>query len=495
MTGSSVVALIGSPYQALSLLEYVRAANVGSGLVFVTKLRDPSMTSPIYHTLAHLHGFTFQFRTPNGFGGPQETTAGFAAGLADIARAEFPDARLVIGDYRDTLGWRLARDLGRSGADVVVLDDGAVSMTIDRSDGSVFPLEWSEEAEQGGFLPLPGVTFFTAYAKHLKPAPSDSVLLNEWVWLRSRYADLPQSSSVSLVIGQGMSRSGMFDDETDLRVARALVRRAQELHPTTTPLYVAHRGESAEKLRGLAAQCDVVQFDVPVELMPVQAGVLPAGVVGHFSTALTSFAAIAPDGFPIHAVRLPIHELRRLRRPYRPRLCAARVRTCRLHRCGRHRRMTVNNEAPNPQLPVVQKLRVRYAKRDRLRFTSHRDFARAFERAVRRAGVPIGFSSGFSPHPKISYANAAPTGSASEAEFLEIGLTELREPDEVLRALDGALPPGLDILDVVVVDGPGSLADRLEASTWRIELADANPDQVASAVSPSSLPRTSRSTG
>ena len=143
---------------------------------------------------------------------------------------------------------------------------------------------------------------------------------------------------------------------------------------------------------------------------------------------------------------------------------------------------TPNPEAPNPQVPVVQKLRVRYAKRGRLRFTSHRDFARAFERAVRRAGIPIGFSSGFSPHPKISYANAAPTGSASEAEFLEIGLTEPQDPDEVLRALDGALPPGLDVLDVVVADARGSLADRLEASEWRIELADADPDQVASAV-------------
>jgi len=55
---------------------------------------------------------------------------------------------------------------------------------------------------------------------------------------------------------------------------------------------------------------------------------------------------------------------------------------------------------------------VRYAKRGRLRFTSHRDFGRAFERAVRRAGVPIAFSSGFSPHPRISYAGAASTGHA-----------------------------------------------------------------------------------
>jgi radical SAM-linked protein len=68
------------------------------------------------------------------------------------------------------------------------------------------------------------------------------------------------------------------------------------------------------------------------------------------------------------------------------------------------------------QAPAVQKLRVRFAKRDRLRFTSHRDFQRAFERALRRARVPVAFSHGFTPHPKVSYAGAAPTGAASEAE-------------------------------------------------------------------------------
>ena len=111
---------------------------------------------------------------------------------------------------------------------------------------------------------------------------------------------------------------------------------------------------------------------------------------------------------------------------------------------------TPNPEAPNPQLPIVQKLRIRYAKRGRLRFTSHRDFARAFERAVRRARVPIAFSSGYSPHPKISYANASPTGAATEAEYLEIGLTRECDPDAVRADLDASLPPGLDVLEVVV---------------------------------------------
>ncbi|WP_406046836.1 TIGR03936 family radical SAM-associated protein [Kribbella sp. NBC_00889] len=135
---------------------------------------------------------------------------------------------------------------------------------------------------------------------------------------------------------------------------------------------------------------------------------------------------------------------------------------------------------PSQQLPAVQKLRVRFAKRGRLRFTSHRDFQRAFERAVRRAELPVAFSHGFSPHPKISYAGAAPTGAASEAEYLEISLTHERDAEQVRAALDEALPPGLDVLEVVVA-GPGALAERLEASEWRIALPGVDPEVAAAA--------------
>ncbi len=126
-------------------------------------------------------------------------------------------------------------------------------------------------------------------------------------------------------------------------------------------------------------------------------------------------------------------------------------------------------EQPEQQAPPVQRLRIRYAKRGRLRFTSHRDFSRAFERAVFRARVPMAYSSGFNPHPRISYAGAAPTGSASEAEYLEIALAEVVDPAAVHAQLDEALPDGLDLLEVVPSAG-GSLADRLEASHWRITL-------------------------
>ena len=139
---------------------------------------------------------------------------------------------------------------------------------------------------------------------------------------------------------------------------------------------------------------------------------------------------------------------------------------------------------PEQQAPPVQKLRIRYAKRGRLRFTSHRDVSRAIERAVVRADIPMAYSSGFHPHPRISYAGASPTGAASEAEYVELGLAEQRDPAAVARELDAVLPDGLDV--VVAVDAAassaGSLSDLLTASHWRIALGDTPADDVAAAV-------------
>ncbi len=137
-------------------------------------------------------------------------------------------------------------------------------------------------------------------------------------------------------------------------------------------------------------------------------------------------------------------------------------------------------EGPTPD-PAVQKLRVRYTKRGRLRFSSSRDFQRALERALRRADVPMAFSAGFHPHPKISYANAASTGTASEAEYFEISVTERVDPESVRVALDEALPDGLDILEVVLAQ-PGALADRLEASEWVLEFGGLASTVLADAV-------------
>jgi radical SAM-linked protein len=136
-----------------------------------------------------------------------------------------------------------------------------------------------------------------------------------------------------------------------------------------------------------------------------------------------------------------------------------------------------------PPPPTVQKLRIRYAKRGRLRFASHRDLARTLERALRRANVPMAFSAGFSPHPKISYLGAAPTGAASEAEYVEIGLSVACEPEAVRAALDAALPDEVAILECVeAAEGTGSLADRIDTSVWRVELPGVELEELRAAV-------------
>jgi radical SAM-linked protein len=138
-------------------------------------------------------------------------------------------------------------------------------------------------------------------------------------------------------------------------------------------------------------------------------------------------------------------------------------------------------EAANPAPPTVVRIRLRFAKRGRLRFLSHRDVARSFERAVRRAGLPVAHSHGFSPHPRLSWIGAAPTGAASEAEYVEIGLTEAAPPAAVASALDAALPDGLDVLAAAAAAG-GALADRIDASNWSIELPGVAPDALQAAL-------------
>ena len=136
---------------------------------------------------------------------------------------------------------------------------------------------------------------------------------------------------------------------------------------------------------------------------------------------------------------------------------------------------------PEKQDPPVQRIRIRYTKRGLLRFTSHRDFARALERAVRRANIPIAYSSGFNPHPRVSYQSAAPTGVASEAEYAELALRDEVDPDRLAAALDRALPPGLDVQEAVVARVSG-FADRFVASSWRIELEGVSEDELTEAV-------------
>lgn len=93
----------------------------------------------------------------------------------------------------------------------------------------------------------------------------------------------------------------------------------------------------------------------------------------------------------------------------------------------------------------------------------------------------MAYSGGFSPHPKVSYAGASPTGVASEAEYLEVGLAAAVSPRDLQARLDQALPPGLDVIEVIEAGG-SSLAERLEASRWEILLRGVGEAAVSAAI-------------
>ena len=144
------------------------------------------------------------------------------------------------------------------------------------------------------------------------------------------------------------------------------------------------------------------------------------------------------------------------------------------------------SSGPHPQVAPIAPIApittvhflVRYAKRGKMRFASQLDLARAFERGVRRAGLPIAYSVGFTPHPKISYAGGVPTGVASEAEYLSLALTSRVEAAAVRERLTAALPDGIDVI-AVAEDTGGLPASRLNASEWQVTLPGLAPHSAA----------------
>ena len=122
---------------------------------------------------------------------------------------------------------------------------------------------------------------------------------------------------------------------------------------------------------------------------------------------------------------------------------------------------------PNEAQEVVQRVRCQFSKTGRMRYASHRDFQRSLERAVRRAGIPVAFSGGFSPRPRISYANAAPTGAGSLAEYCDIGLAEEMDAGVLADRLSQALPEGFTI--VAATEAHNRLGTVLTTSRWELE--------------------------
>ena len=127
--------------------------------------------------------------------------------------------------------------------------------------------------------------------------------------------------------------------------------------------------------------------------------------------------------------------------------------------------------------------RVRFTKRGKVRFLSHRDLARIWERALRRAEIRVSYSEGFSPRPKVSFGLALSTGYESLGEYLDIDLADDLEPDELLALVNPSLPVGMEAqVAIRIPPGTDSLQQSVTSSAWEIDVKDVAPDAVAQRV-------------
>jgi radical SAM-linked protein len=124
--------------------------------------------------------------------------------------------------------------------------------------------------------------------------------------------------------------------------------------------------------------------------------------------------------------------------------------------------------------------RFRFTKHGKVRFTSHRDVARILERALRRAQVPVAYSAGFAPRPRLSFGLALPTGLESDGEYFDADLVDEIEPSELVAPLTEALPTGLAVTAAMAVPpGTASLQQLVTGCTWRLDVVGAPLGMVA----------------
>ena len=144
------------------------------------------------------------------------------------------------------------------------------------------------------------------------------------------------------------------------------------------------------------------------------------------------------------------------------------------------------------------RIRITFSKQGALRYTGHLDLHNLWERAARRAALPLAYSQGFHPQPRINLASALPLGFSSRAEVMDIWLKEERDPAQLRADVQACLPADIQILDIQTVD---DRAPKLQVSVLSAEYeAILSPEvdapnldaKVAALLGAESLPRERR---
>jgi radical SAM-linked protein len=154
----------------------------------------------------------------------------------------------------------------------------------------------------------------------------------------------------------------------------------------------------------------------------------------------------------------------------------------------------------NPQ-PSIWRLRIKFGKKDALRYTGHLDLHKLWERTIRRAKLPLIHSQGFHPQPKIQIASALPLGYASQAELIDIWLEKNSDEIDLMEiqsTLQNAAPSGLEILQVETAEVNGkALQSLIRAAEYEVTLIDlqdspALSEKLSAVLEAKTLPRERR---
>ena len=132
----------------------------------------------------------------------------------------------------------------------------------------------------------------------------------------------------------------------------------------------------------------------------------------------------------------------------------------------------------------MQRLRISFSRAEEVKYISHLDLMRLWERALRRAAIPMAYSQGFSPHPKISLAAPLAIGVTSEGEVMDILLQRRVSPYFFIKVVSEQLPSGIDIMGVEQVSlAAPSLQSQVREAEYRVEVeADGGVDKVEAAL-------------
>ena len=132
----------------------------------------------------------------------------------------------------------------------------------------------------------------------------------------------------------------------------------------------------------------------------------------------------------------------------------------------------------------MQRLRIKFSRGPQVKFISHLDISRLWQRAFNRAGIEIAYSTGFTPHPRLSLAAPLPLGVTSEAELMDIFIVKGVAPHFFVTAVNQQLPPGISVDKVfpIAFDLP-SLQSQISRADYRIEVeTEKGPPDIYQAV-------------